>query len=54
MAVATFSTGVVGGSMGLSCWDCFAVILVVNIVSCLLPAWTVSFGLTALRMTTFS
>ncbi|KAF8855188.1 hypothetical protein BDZ45DRAFT_793765 [Acephala macrosclerotiorum] len=54
MAVATLSTGMVGGSMGLSFWDCFAIILVVNVASCLLPAWTTSFGLTGLRMTTFS
>ena len=54
MAVATLSTGMVGGSMGISFWDCFAIIVVVNVVSCLLPAWTASFGLTGLRMTTFS
>jgi purine-cytosine permease-like protein len=54
MAVATLSTGMVGGSMGLSFRDCFAIILVVNVASCLLPAWTASFGLTGLRMTTFS
>jgi purine-cytosine permease-like protein len=39
--------------MGLSFWDCF-IILVVNLASCLLPAWTATFGLTGLRMTTFS
>ncbi|KAN0105979.1 Permease for cytosine/purines, uracil, thiamine, allantoin domain containing protein [Hyaloscypha variabilis] len=54
MAIATLSTGMVGGSMALAFWDCFAIILVVNIASCLLPAWTASFGLTGLRMTTFS
>jgi len=54
MAVATLSTGMVGGSMGLGFFDCFAIILVVNVASCLLPAWTASFGLTGLRMTTFS
>lgn len=54
MAVATLSTGMVGGSMGLAFWDCFAIILVINLASCLLPAWTASFGLTGLRMTTFS
>ncbi|KAH8780808.1 hypothetical protein BGZ57DRAFT_926653 [Hyaloscypha finlandica] len=54
MAVATLSTGMVGGSMGFSLWDCFAIIPVVNIASCLLPPWTASFGLTGLRMTTFS
>jgi purine-cytosine permease-like protein len=54
VAVATLSTGVVGGSTGLSFWDYFAIILVVNIASCLLPAWTASFGLTGLRMSTFS
>lgn len=54
MAVATLSTGMVGGSMGLSFWDCFAIILVVNTLSCLLPAYTAAFGLTGLRMTTFS
>jgi purine-cytosine permease-like protein len=54
MAVATLSTGMDGGSMGLAFWDCFAIIIVVNLLSCLLPAWTASFGLTGLRMTTFS
>lgn len=54
MAIATLSTGMVGGNMGLSFWDAFAIILVTNIFSCLLPAWTASFGLTGLRMTTFS
>jgi purine-cytosine permease-like protein len=54
MAVATLSTGMIGGAFGLSFWDCFAIIVVVNVVSCLLPAWTSSFGLTGLRMTTFS
>ncbi|KAF2094036.1 hypothetical protein NA57DRAFT_46788 [Rhizodiscina lignyota] len=54
MAVATLSTGMVGGTMGLAFWDCFAIILVVNVASCLIPAWTASFGLTGLRMTTFS
>ena len=53
-AVATLSTGMVGGSMGLAFWDCFAIILVINLFSCLLPAWTASFGLSGLRMTTFS
>jgi purine-cytosine permease-like protein len=54
MAVATLSTGMVGGAMGLAFWDCFAIIMVVNVLSCMLPAWTASFGLTGLRMTTFS
>jgi hypothetical protein len=53
-AVATLSTGMVGGSMGISFWDCFAIILVVNVASCLLPGWIASFGLTGLWMTTFS
>ena len=39
--------------MGLSFWDCFIVILVVNLVTDLIPAWTSVFGLTGLRMTTF-
>lgn len=54
MAIATLNTGSVGVSMGLSFWDCFIVILVVNLFSDLLPAWTAAFGLTGLRMTTFS
>ncbi len=54
MAVATLSTGMVGGTLGLAFWDSFAIIVVVNLLSCLLPAWTASFGLTGLRMTTFS
>lgn len=54
MAVATLSTGMVGGSMGLSFWDSFAIIVVMNLITCMLPAWTASFGLTGLRMTTFS
>lgn len=54
MAVATLNIGSLGGSLGLSFWDCFIVILVVNITSDLLPAWTAVFGLTGLRMTTFS
>ncbi|KAH6723538.1 hypothetical protein BKA61DRAFT_626584 [Leptodontidium sp. MPI-SDFR-AT-0119] len=54
MAVATLSTGMVGGALGLAFWDSFAIIVVVNLISCLLPAWTESFGLTGLRMTTFS
>ncbi|KAL1644548.1 hypothetical protein SLS61_008713 [Didymella pomorum] len=53
-AVATLNTGMVGGSMGLSFWHCFAIITSVNVFSCLLPAWTATFGLTGLRMTTFS
>jgi purine-cytosine permease-like protein len=53
-AVATLSTGMVGGSMGIAFWDCSAIILVINLFSCLLPAWTASFGLSGLRMTTFS
>lgn len=40
--------------MGLSFWDSFIIILVVNLVTDLLPAWTAAFGLTGLRMTTFS
>jgi hypothetical protein len=54
MAVATLTTGALGGSMGLAFWDCFIIILVVNLTADLLPAWTASFGLTGLRMTTFS
>ncbi|KAF2453465.1 purine-cytosine permease FCY2 [Lineolata rhizophorae] len=54
MAVATLNVGSIGGVMGLSFWDCFAIILVVNLLSCMIPAWTASFGLTGLRMTTFS
>lgn len=54
MAVATLTTGALGGPMGLKFWDSFVVILVVNLVSDLLPAWTAAFGLTGLRMTTFS
>ncbi|PVH82884.1 hypothetical protein DL98DRAFT_487473 [Cadophora sp. DSE1049] len=54
MAVATLSTGMVGGALGLAFWDSFSIIVVVNLISCLLPAWTASFGLTGLRMTTFS
>lgn len=54
MAVATLNVGTVGGTMGLSFWDCFAIIMVVNIFSCMIPAWTAGFGLTGLRMTSFS
>jgi anti-sigma-K factor RskA len=54
MAVATLNVGAIGCSMGLSFWDSFAIILVVNLVSCLIPAWTAGFGLSGLRMTTFS
>ena len=54
MAVATLNTGTLGGSMGLSFWDSFIVILIVNLFSDLIPAWTAAFGLTGLRMTTFS
>ncbi|KIW68970.1 hypothetical protein PV04_04878 [Phialophora macrospora] len=54
MAVATLNVGSVGGAMGLSFWDCFIIILVVNLVSCMIPAWTAGFGLTGLRMTSFS
>jgi purine-cytosine permease-like protein len=54
MAVATLNTGMVGGAMGLSFWHCFAIIMVINLAACLLPAWTATFGLTGLRMTTFS
>ena len=32
VAVATLNVGSVGGAMGLSFWDCFIVILVVNLV----------------------
>jgi hypothetical protein len=53
-AVATLNVGTVGGSLGLSFWDAFAIILVVNLVSCLIPAWTAGFGMSGLRMTTFS
>ena len=54
MAVATLNVGTLGGAMGLSFWDSFAIILVVNVFSVLLPAWTAGFGLTGLRMTSFS
>jgi purine-cytosine permease-like protein len=54
MAVATLNTGIVCGSLGLSFWDCFAIIALVNLTACMLPAWTATFGLTGLRMTTFS
>jgi purine-cytosine permease-like protein len=54
MAVATLNIGSLGGALGLSFWDCFIVILIVNLASDLLPAWTAVFGLTGLRMTTFS
>jgi hypothetical protein len=54
MAVATLNVGTLGPSVGLSFWHSFAIILLVNIFSCLLPAWTASFGLTGLRMTSFS
>ncbi|KAF2442061.1 hypothetical protein P171DRAFT_364624 [Karstenula rhodostoma CBS 690.94] len=54
MAVATLNTGIVCGSLGLAFWDCFAIILLVNLTACMLPAWTATFGLTGLRMTTFS
>ncbi|KIW27998.1 uncharacterized protein PV07_07690 [Cladophialophora immunda] len=54
MAVATLNVGSVGGSLGLSFWDCFAIIVVVNVFSCMIPAWTAGFGLTGLRMTSFS
>jgi purine-cytosine permease-like protein len=54
MAVATLNVGSLGGVLGLPFWDSFAVILTINVVSNLLPAWTAAFGLTGLRMTTFS
>lgn len=54
MAVATLNIGSLGGSLGLGFWECFIVILVVNVTSDLLPAWTATAGLTGLRMTTFS
>jgi purine-cytosine permease-like protein len=54
MAVATLNIGAIGGSMGLNFYSCLAIILVVNFVSCLIPAWTAGFGLSGLRMTTFS
>ena len=54
MAVATLNVGTIGGAMGLSFWDCFAIIVVVNLLACLIPAWTAGFGLSGLRMTTFS
>lgn len=54
MAVATLNTGTLGCVMGLSFWDSFIIILIVNLLSDLLPAWTAAFGLTGLRMTTFS
>jgi purine-cytosine permease-like protein len=54
MAVATLNVGTLGGVMGLNFWNCFAIIVVVNLISCLIPAWTSGFGLSGLRMTTFS
>lgn len=54
MAVATLNIGSLGGSLGLGFWDCFIIILIVNLASDLLPAWTATVGLTGLRMTTFS
>lgn len=54
MAVATLSTGMVGPIMSLSFWDSFAVIITINLFTCAIPAWTATFGLTGLRMTTFS
>ena len=54
MAIATLNTGIVSGSMGLSFWHCFAIIVLVNCTACTAPAWTATFGLTGLRMTTFS
>jgi len=54
MAVATLNVGTIGGAMGLSFWSCFTIIVVVNLFSCLIPAWTAGFGLSGLRMTTFS
>ncbi|KAJ5896023.1 Permease cytosine/purine uracil thiamine allantoin [Penicillium subrubescens] len=54
MAVATLNIGSLGGALGLAFWDSFLVILLVNLASDLLPAWTATFGLTGLRMTTFS
>lgn len=54
MAVATVSTGMVGPSMGLDFWSSFAIIVVINVFACMIPAWTASFGLTGLRMTSFS
>ena len=54
MAVATLNVGTIGGAIGLSFWDSFAIIVIVNLVSCLIPAWTAGFGLSGLRMTTFS
>ncbi|KAJ5669326.1 hypothetical protein N7462_010396 [Penicillium macrosclerotiorum] len=54
MAVATLNIGALGGYFGLGFWDCFLIILIVNIMSDILPAWTATFGLSGLRMTTFS
>ncbi|TKA30025.1 hypothetical protein B0A50_02744 [Salinomyces thailandicus] len=54
MAVATLSTGMVGPSMGLAFWDSLPIIVVTNLISCLLPGFFATFGLTGLRMTTFS
>ncbi|KAJ5674699.1 uncharacterized protein N7477_004633, partial [Penicillium maclennaniae] len=55
MAVATLNIGSLGGgSLGLGFWDCFIIILIVNLLSDLLSAWTAIVGLTGLRMTTFS
>jgi purine-cytosine permease-like protein len=54
MAVATLSTGMTGPSLGLNFYDSLAIVVVVNLFACMLPAWTATFGLTGLRMTTFS
>ena len=54
MAVATLSAGMVGPLIGLNFWNSFAIIVPVNLLTCMIPAWTATFGLTGLRMTTFS
>ena len=54
MAVATLNIGALGGSYGLGFWESFIVILLVNLIGDILPAWTATFGLSGLRMTTFS
>lgn len=44
----------VGPELGLNFWDSFAIIIIVNLFICVIPAWTATWGLTGLRMTTFS
>lgn len=52
-SVATLSVGMVGPLFGLNFWNSFAIIMIVNPLTILLPAWTATFGLTGLRMLTF-